>query len=470
MSAKFPPFGRWPSVPGSPFSGFLCHSCSVIPLLSVREMRDCESRCVDRSIDALVRAAGTAVALEVQQLLGSCYGARVAVLVGPGLNGADGRVAGAWLKYRGARVDVIEVASQPSTLRGFDLVIDAAFGIGCTRPYVAPLLGPGTLVLAVDVPSGVNADTGELFGSPFKADVTLAIGACKPAHVTGPAQAFVGELRYADIDLVDEFRDGIIEDSDLLSLGSSREDDHKWKHAMTIFAGSALMTGAAELVARGALAAGASMIRLQSHGDAVSSNSFPPEVVHVTGTEFDQRSRSVVAGPGLGGDVGAWLADRLENVRVPVVLDADALDRSVLDRLSSSMPRVMTPHAGEYERLTGHGVPSNRIGAVRQLSRDLDCVVLLKGPTTYVAEPSGSVRVVHSGTSALATAGSGDVLAGMIGATIARGHPPFVAAALAAHLHGRAGARLSTFAPASKIADQVTGLLDELALERDLTN
>jgi NAD(P)H-hydrate repair Nnr-like enzyme with NAD(P)H-hydrate epimerase domain len=269
------------------------------------------------------------------------------------LNGADGRVAGAWLKYRGAHVDIVEVSAQPALLRGFDLVIDAAVGVGCSRPYSAPALSPGTSVLAVDVPSGVNADTGELLGSPFKADVTLAIGACKPAHVTGSAQDFVGELRFADIGLVDEFRDGIIEDSDLLSLGTMRDDDHKWKHALTAFAGSALMTGAAELVARGALAAGASMIRLQSHGDVGSSNSIPPEVVHVTGTEFDQRSRAVVAGPGLGGDVGAWLADRLVAVRVPVVLDADALENSVLERLDQSMSRVLTPHAGEFERLTG---------------------------------------------------------------------------------------------------------------------
>ena len=428
-------------------------------------MRECEARCVDRSVERLVQAAGTAVALEARRLLGTCYGARVAVLVGPGLNGADGRVAGAWLKYRGARVEFVEVASQPSQLRGFDLVIDAAFGVGCSRPYVAPIVSPGTIVLAVDVPSGLNADNGEILGSPLKADVTLAIGACKPAHVTGQARDYVGEVRFADIGLVDVFRDGIVEDSDMLSLGVTHVDDHKWKHAVTVLAGSALMTGAAALVARGALAAGASMIQLQSHGDVVPS-SLPPEVVRFTGTVLDARSRAVVAGPGLGRDAAQWLGERLVGVDVPLVLDADALDPTLLADLPLRASHVLTPHDGEYERLLGTDVAPDRLAAVRRASHQLGCVVLLKGPTTYVAEPSGAVRVIRSGTSALATAGSGDVLAGMIGATIARGHSAFLGAALAAHLHGRAGARLSRFAPASSIVPHVTSILDEIVRER----
>jgi hydroxyethylthiazole kinase-like uncharacterized protein yjeF len=230
------------------------------------------------------------------------------------------------------------------------------------------------------------------------------------------------------------------------------------------------MTGAAELVSRGALAAGASMIRLQSHGDSTSTNSLPPEIVRISGTEFDPRCRAVVAGPGLGKGVARWLEERLHGVTVPVVLDADALEPSFVEKLPASSSRVLTPHAGEFERLRGSPVPSDRLSATRQASHDLGCVVLLKGPTTYVAEPSGTFRVVCSGTPALATAGSGDVLAGMIGATIAREHTPFMAAALAAHLHGRAGARLSTYAPASSIAEEVTRLLDEITLERTLTS
>lgn len=429
-------------------------------------MRECELRCTDRSVESLVQAAGTAVAFQAQQMLGSCYGARVAVLAGPGLNGADGRIAGSWLKYRGAHVDVIEVAHQPAELRGFDLVIDAAFGVGCSRPYVAPRVAPGTQVLAVDVPSGVNADTGELFGSPLRADVTVAIAACKPAHVTGASQALVGEVRVADIGLVDHFRDGIIEDSDMLSMGTGRDDDHKWKHAVTVLAGSALMAGAAELVARGALAAGASMIRLQSHGDGAPTSSLPPEVVRFAGVEIDPRSRAIVAGPGLGSGAPHWLEGRLAGVDIPVVLDADALVLSYLEKLPPSASRVITPHAGEFERLLGTPVPTDRLAATREASQVFGCVVLLKGPTTYVADPTGAVRVVCSGTSALATAGSGDVLAGIVGATIARGHSVFVAAALGAHAHGRAGARMAPFAPASSIPKALTTLLEDIAIER----
>src|SRR5580698_10254832 len=139
-------------------------------------MRDADALAVKAvGTDALVAAAGTAVALEARSMLGSCYGARVAVLVGPGLNGADGRVAAAWLRARGAKVDVIETAHQPKELRGFDLVLDAAYGLGCTRPYVAPTVSGQTLVLAVDLPSGVDADSGAVLGQPLSADVTIAL-------------------------------------------------------------------------------------------------------------------------------------------------------------------------------------------------------------------------------------------------------------------------------------------------------
>src|ERR1700691_2962542 len=160
----------------------------MIPLLTASQMREADALAVKaRGTDALVAAAGTAVALEAQSMLGSCYGARVAVVAGPGLNGNDGRVAAAWLRSRGAKVDVIETADQPAELRGFALVIDAAFGLGCSRPYRAPNVAGETLVLAVDLPSGVDSDTGALLGQPLTADVTVALGALKPEHVTRAA-------------------------------------------------------------------------------------------------------------------------------------------------------------------------------------------------------------------------------------------------------------------------------------------
>ena len=405
-----------------------------------------------RGTDALVAAAGTAVALEAQSMLGSCYGSRIAVLAGPGLNGADGRVAASWLRARGAKVDVIETEGQPKELRGYALVIDAAFGLGASRPYVPPVVASGTRVLAVDLPSGVDSDTGQLLGSPMRADVTLALGALKPAHVTGASAALCGQLRFAGLGIVTHFDDGLMEDGDLNGLVRRDTNDHKWTHAIQVFAGSTLMPGAADLVVRGALAAGASMIRLTSRGEVATLIDLPAEVVRSVATTVEPRSRCVVAGPGLGSDSLEWLRERLADVSMPVVLDADGLERSLIPaRRASDRPWVLTPHEGEFVRLTGEPMPENRLEAVRSLAKATGCVVLLKGATTLIADGDGRVRVVRSGTPTLATAGSGDVLSGVIGATIARGHDLLEAAALGAHLHGRAGATLPVYASASDL-------------------
>ncbi len=220
------------------------------------------------------------------------------------------------------------------------------------------------------------------------------------------------------------------------------------------------MPGAADLVVRGALSAGASMIRLSSRGDVAPLVDLPPEVVHAPDESIERRCRCVVAGPGLGDGAAQWLRGPLSDAAVPVVLDADGLDRTLMgEGRIDGQPWVLTPHDGEFERLTGEPVGANRFEAVRSLARSTGCVVLLKGPTTVIADPNGRLRVVRSGTPALATAGSGDVLSGMIGATIARGHPALDAAALAAHLHGRAGAALAPYAHASQIPDAVTTIL-----------
>ena len=436
----------------------------MIPILSASKMREADALAVQaRGRDALVEAAGTAVALEAQSILGSCYGARVAVLVGPGLNGADGRVAAAWLRSRGAKVDVIETTHQPTELRGFNLVIDAAFGLGCSRPYGAPIVSGETLVLAVDLPSGVDADSGELLGHPMPADVTVALGAMKPAHVDGPAAALCGQLRFAGLGIVQHFDDGLVEDRDLDALIQRDPSDHKWTHAIQVLAGSSLMPGAADLVVRGALAAGASMIRLTSRGDVAELIDLPAEVVRSDDPVVEKRSRCVVAGPGLGIGSIDWLRERLADVSVPVVLDADGLDRSLIRNDTESERRwVLTPHEGEFVRLTGEPLPSNRLEAVRSLARATGCVVLLKGATTLIADRDGRVRVVRSGTPTLATAGSGDVLSGVIGATIARGHDPLDAAALGAHLHGRAGAALPVYASASDIPAAIGDIIAAL--------
>ena len=432
----------------------------MIPLVSSAVMRECDSREVaHRGVDALVRAAGTTVALEAQRMLGSLYARRIGVLVGPGLNGDDGRFAASTLRARGSHVDEVSVANQPEELRGFDLVIDAAFGLGCTRPYVAPRLVGDTLVLAVDLPSGVDADTGAVLGRPLHADVSLALGALKYAHVDGDAAAYCGELRFAGLGIDVPLDHALITDDDLDSFVVTRRDDHKWVHAISVLAGSPRMPGAAALVCSGALSAGASKVRLESKGEIASFVDLPVVVVRVRGPVVDARSRCVVAGPGLGTKSGAWLHDRLEGTEMATVLDADALRADVVS-LPRHAARVLTPHQREFERLSGAVLGAQRIAAVRQLAQATDCVVLLKGPLTIIADPQGCVRVINSGTAALASAGTGDVLSGMIGAAIARGHEALDAAALSAHLHGLAGARLTPYQSAEALAAEVRQVLN----------
>jgi hydroxyethylthiazole kinase-like uncharacterized protein yjeF len=205
------------------------------------------------------------------------------------------------------------------------------------------------------------------------------------------------------------------------------------------------------------------MIRLTSRGDVAERTDLPAEVVRSDDPAFEKRSRCVVAGPGLGIDSTPWLRERLVDVSVPVVLDADGLDRSLIPSVSAHEQRwVLTPHEGEFVRLTGEPLPANHLEAVRALARATGCVVLLKGATTLIADRDGRVRVVRSGTPTLATAGSGDVLSGVIGATIARGHDPLEAAALAAHLHGRAGATLPVYASASDIPLAISEIIGAL--------
>jgi NAD(P)H-hydrate epimerase len=206
------------------------------------------------------------------------------------------------------------------------------------------------------------------------------------------------------------------------------------------------------------------MIRVASRGDVATQVQIPPEVVHATDSKVDERCKAVVAGPGLGPDATEWLRAALYKLHCPVVLDADGLDRTFIDaHAPHDGSWVLTPHAGEFARLTGNNVGPDRFSDVRDLARATGCVVLLKGPTTIIAAPDGRLRVVTSGTASLATAGTGDVLAGFIAATMARGHDPLEAAALGAYLHGRAGARLAPYAHASQVATSLAQLVGDLA-------
>jgi NAD(P)H-hydrate epimerase len=442
----------------------------VIAVVTVAEMRAIDEEAlatVDH--DVLVDRAGTAVAAAALRLLGGAYGRRVIVVAGKGSNGADGRVAAARLRRRGARVVVVEAADAPDRLArdgGVDLVIDAAYGTGFRGTYRAPSVPAGVPVLAVDIPSGVDGDTGEACGEPLRADVTVTFAALKPGLLQGDGPLLAGRVEVVDIGLdVDRARLRVVEDADVARLLPLRSRGaYKWQSAVAVVAGSPGMTGAAELCAHAAYRAGAGMVRLGvpgadpallTAGEAVaielSSQSWAPVAL-----EMVTRCHSLVVGPGLGRSetTGAEARALIAGAPVPVVVDADGLvalgsGPDIAPRLrgpdgapgGGAGPRaVLTPHDGEFASLTGGPPGPDRIAAARGLARESGAVVLLKGPTTVVAEPGGTALLVTAGSPRLATAGTGDVLSGAIGAFIARGLPPFEAAGLAAHVHGRAAA------------------------------
>jgi NAD(P)H-hydrate epimerase len=434
----------------------------VKPVVTVAEMRAIDEEAaatVDHAV--LVDRAGTAVAASALRLLGGAYGRRVVVVAGKGSNGADGRVAAARLRRRGARVDVVEAADAPDRIprEGVDLVVDAAYGTGFRGSYRAPSVPAGVRVLAVDIPSGVDGDTGEACGEPLRADVTVTFAAMKPGLLQGDGPLLAGAVEVVDIGLaVDRARLWVVEDSDVARLLPVRaRDSYKWQSAVAVIAGSPGMTGAAELCAHAAYRAGAGMVRLGvpgadpallTAGEAVAtelaSHSWAP-----TALEMVTRCHSLVVGPGLGRaeDTATEVRTLVAAAAVPVVVDADGLvalgsGPAVTGVVggTTGVRCVLTPHDGEFAALAGGAPGADRIDAARSLARRSRAVVLLKGPTTVVAEPGGTALLVTAGSPRLATAGTGDVLSGAIGAFVARGLPLFEAAGLAAHVHGRAAA------------------------------
>jgi NAD(P)H-hydrate epimerase len=434
----------------------------VIPVVTVEEMRAADAAAqAEVSESTLVERAGTAVATAALRLLGGAYGRRVVVVAGKGNNGADGRVAAARLRRRGARVEVVDVASAPPRLGvdpAADLVVDAAFGTGFRGTYTAPAVPPGVPVLAVDIPSGVDGDTGAACGAPLRADVTVTFAALKPGLLQGDGPALAGRVEVAEIGLdpgTAHIR--LVEDADLALLPARPRRAHKWQSAVAVVAGSPGMTGAAVLCAHAAYRAGAGMVRLGvpgispdelPSGEAVST-ALPGAGWADEALAMAERCRALVVGPGLGRAPGT--ADEVVGLvtrsPVPVVVDADGLfalgDAAGVATVTaaSSSPVALTPHDGEFARLAGSPPGVDRMASARSLAAQGGAVVLLKGSVTVVAAPGGDVLLSAAGSSRLATAGTGDVLSGVIGAFVARGLELPVAAALGAHVHGRAAAR-----------------------------
>ena len=423
----------------------------MIPILGPDEMRAADDAAAE-PVEVLISRAGAAVARAAVDLLGGTYGRRVVVVAGKGNNGADGREAARRLRRRGVRVGVVDAASPGSTLAGCDLVIDAAYGTGFRGRWSPP--DPGaTPVLAVDIPSGVDGHTGEAGAGVLAAVATVTFAALKPGLMLGRGRELAGEVTVADIGLdVERYASAhLVDGADVAGWLPTRPvDTHKWRAAVWVVAGSPGMTGAATLAARGAQRAGAGYVRLSTPGGTTGPGA-PLEAVRVevpaegwAGAVLADlhRFKAVVVGPGLGHQAltAAQVRHLVEGCRVPMVVDGDAL-HALGERPRGLRPTtVLTPHDGEYAALTGGPPGPDRLAAARALAAASGAVVLLKGPTTVVAHPDGTVLVTATGDSRLATAGTGDVLSGMVAALMAEGLQPAQAAAAAAAVHGTAAA------------------------------
>lgn len=426
----------------------------MIPVVTPEEMAEIDRRAPE-PVEVLVRRAGGAVAAAALELLGGSYGRRVVVVAGPGNNGWDGRVAAEVLAARGVRCTVLDAGAVPGVLPSADLVIDAAFGTGFRGEYTFPDTD-GAPVLAVDIPSGVSGLTGLVGGDPAHAVMTVTFAALKPGLLMGKGPRHAGQVRVADIGLdVGAARLHLVTDDDVVAWVPDRAPDaHKWRHAVWLVAGSPQMSGAARLAAAAALRGGAGYVRLSSPGLAEAAA--PTEVVAHPVPALDwagdvlgglDRFAALAIGPGLGRGNGTatQVRELLAGARVPAVVDGDALwalGTTAHEVLTGRPgPTVLTPHDGEYQLLTGAPPGEDRVEAARTLAAACGATVLLKGPSTVVAEPDGAALVVHVGDQRLATAGTGDVLTGLVAAHLALGMPPLQAGAAAAHLHGLAARR-----------------------------
>ncbi|OLE29275.1 MAG: bifunctional ADP-dependent (S)-NAD(P)H-hydrate dehydratase/NAD(P)H-hydrate epimerase [Catenulispora sp. 13_1_20CM_3_70_7] len=375
---------------------------------------------------------------------------RVVVVAGSGDNGGDALFAGARLARRGAVVEAVlldekrahsgglaalraaggrAVAAGEWRFSGADLVLDGVVGIGGRgglRPAAAAVFEQieNSVLLAVDIPSGVDADTGEVGDSAVRADVTVTFGACKPGLLISPGAEHVGELEFVDIGLTLEGAPVLeaLEAADVQALLpiTSAESNKYRRGVVGVAAGSPRYPGAAVLATGAALRSGVGAVRFVG----------APEVCDGVLAHYPE----VLIGTG-----------RVQSLAepVPVLVDADGL-AALPHPVDRPHPTLLTPHAGEAARLLGEPwtadrVEARRLEAVRELADRLRCTVLLKGSTTLIAEPDRpTVRVNPTGTPALATAGSGDVLSGLAAGLLAAGLSAYDAAAVGAWLHGQA--------------------------------
>jgi hydroxyethylthiazole kinase-like uncharacterized protein yjeF len=444
---------------------------------------------------ALMMSAGQAVAEAAMDLVPD---GPILVVAGPGNNGGDGFVAAAELAARGREVQVILLCERDSlqgdaasAARGWKypvlpfnpqaigrpaLIIDALFGAGLDRPVkgeahdmIAAINANGAPVLAVDLPSGINGSSGAVMGVAVHATATVTFFRRKPAHLLLPGRLHCGRVQLADIGIdarvIAEIMPQTFENIPRFwrkSFPHPRVDGHKYARGhVIVVSGDIAATGAARLSARGALRAGAGLVTLASPRDALAINASALTAVMVrpidTVVEFaelwtDKRLNTCVIGPGAG------VSDRTSDFVLTalsaqrgLVLDADALTSfaqapdHLFEAIKSSQDRqvVLTPHEGEFPRLFSdisnkHPLRS-KLERVRAAALRSGAIVLLKGPDTVVASPDGRATIAANAPPWLATAGAGDVLAGMIAGLLAQGAPAFEAACIGVWMHGEAG-------------------------------
>lgn len=472
----------------------------------------------------LMQRAAAGLAATCARLLDHVYGARVVVLAGSGDNGGDALYAGARLAGRGASVvavaagrqvhqagaaelrdcggRVIEAAAAPEiaapalpeiaapaapeiaapaarAIAAADLIIDGLTGIGghgglrepgaSLARLTASARAAGALVVAVDLPSGIDADSGEAPGTAIQADVTVTFGTIKPGLLVDPGASYAGTVELIDIGLGPYLGDPVavaLQAADVAAIlpRPDAESDKYRRGVLGLLAGSEQYTGALVLACGGAIHAGAGMVRAVSAAPAIGVvRQYWPEVVATTydparaaeAVASAGRVQAWAAGPGIGtGATAHELLARVLASDVPVLVDADGL--TVLaahrDLLSRAAPTLITPHAGELARLLRADradIEARRLHFARTAAAELGVTVLLKGSTTVIARPDESLPVLvnSTGSSWLATAGSGDVLSGLAGGLLAQGADPDHAAAAAAYLHGIAARLAARNAP-----------------------
>lgn len=424
---------------------------------TVEQVREAEAALMAELPDgALMQRAAAGLAHAVIDLLGGAYGRRVVLLVGAGHNGGDALWAGAMLARRGCAVEAWLLAedvyaeglaalrsaggtvADPHPDHHADVALDGIVGIGgrpgLREPAIAALEHlVGVTVVAVDTPSGVDVDTGELDGPHVIATLTVTFGTLKVAHLVDPAAAACGAIHLVDLGLdVPEPAVEALQPADVRRLLPRPDRNaHKYTRGVVgVRAGSGQYPGAARLCVAGAASGLVGMVRFV--GDAVEQvRADHPEVVG------EGRVQAWVVGSG-GGDAAAQALAAALAEGVPLVIDADAL-RHVDGPLP--VPAVLTPHAGELAAMTGADradIEARSLHHARAAAQQYAAVVLLKGRHTLVAHPDGRVRVTTTGLPWLATAGAGDVLAGLVGALLAAGLAPYDAASVGSWLHGAA--------------------------------